>query len=70
MVPAELAIELAQNAIPFSNISPEINYHFILEEDRKKIMDEVQFYKEEKNKPKDMIFGTDELVWTSINIAE
>lgn len=62
MVPAELAIELAQNAVPFSNISPEINYHFILEEDRKKIMDEVQFYKEEKNKPKDMIFGTDELV--------
>lgn len=62
MVPAQLAIELAKNAYPFSNISPEINYHFILEEDRKKIMDEVQFYKEEKNKPKDMIFGTDELV--------
>ena len=50
MVPAQLAIELAKNAHPFSNISPEINYHFILEEDRKKIMDEIQFYKEEKNK--------------------
>lgn len=59
MVPAELAIELAQNAVPFSNISPEINYHFILEEDRKKIMDEIQFYKEEESKPRDMIFGTD-----------
>jgi len=50
MVPAQLAIELAKNADPFSNISPEINYHFILEEDREKIMDEIQFYKEEKNK--------------------
>ena len=59
MVPAQLAIELAKNADPFSNISPEINYHFILEEDRKKIMDEIQFYKEEESKPRDMIFGTD-----------
>ena len=59
MVPAQLAIELAKNAEPFSNISPEINYHFILEEDRKKIMDEIQFYKEEESKPKDMIFGED-----------
>ena len=61
MVPAELAIQLAKNADPFSNISPEINYHFILEEDRKKIMDEIQLYKEieEESKPRDMIFGTD-----------
>ena len=59
MVPAQLAIELAKNADPFSNISPEINYHFILEEDRKKIMDEIQFYKEEESKPKDKIFGED-----------
>ena len=59
MVPAQLAIKLAKNADPFSNISPEINYHFILEEDRKKIMDEIQFYKEEESKPRDMIFGTD-----------
>ena len=62
MVPAQLAIELAKNADPFSNISPEINYHFILEEDRKKIMDEIQFYKEEENKPRDMIFGGDSLL--------
>ena len=51
MVPAQLAIELAKNADPFSNISPEINYHFILEEDRKKIMDEIQSCKKEEEKP-------------------
>ena len=66
MVPAQLAIELAKNADPFSNISPEINYHFILEEDRKKIMDEIQFYKEEKNKTIDKkIADLHESIFTS-----